>query len=201
MLLKKVSIYILLVSSIVIFFNTNILFSKEVGKDSVMIYLNEFSKQKEFSATFLQSSDGMIEEGLLHIQNQRLRIEYISPKKILIILAEDKAMYFNKDLEELEYFNPQKNQAKIFFDIFFKKNYFENSLFSEKEKVVELNKKIFLEGSEVIDLKIIFEKKPTLIRKIEIKNNNEVTTYSISDHNFHPSFDKKMFSMASPLSN
>ena len=191
----------MLILSVLFFFDTNIVTSKEVGKDGAMIYLNDFSKQKEFSATFLQSNDGAIEEGLLHIQNQRLRIEYTSPKKILIILAEDKAMYFNKDLEELEYFNPQKNQAKIFFDIFFKKNYFENSSFSEKEKVIELDKKIYLEGGEFIELKIIFEKKPTLIRKIEIKNNNEVTTYNISDHNFHPSFDKKMFSMANPLAN
>jgi len=200
-LLKKINNYIICILISLFFLNAEIGLSKETNKEIVREILNEFSKKTEFSATFLQSNGQTIEEGLLGIKNNRLRIEYISPSKIIIILAEDKAMYYNKDLEELEYFNPQKTQAKIFFDIFFKENFFEDSAYSEKEKVLEIKKNITLKDDENIGVKIIFEKKPILIRKIEIIKDDEIITYSISDHNFFPSLDDKMFSMASPLIN
>ena len=150
MSLKKINSYIICILISLFFLIAEIGLSKETKKEVVQEILNESSKKTEFSATFLQSNGQTIEEGLLGIKNNRLRIEYISPSKIIIILAEDKAMYYNKDLEELEYFNPQKTQAKIFFDIFFEENFFEDSVYSEKEKVLEIKKSISLKDGENI---------------------------------------------------
>ena len=41
-----------------------------------------------------------------------------SIKKILIILDENKAMYYNYDLDEDEFFNPKDTSAWFFFEIF-----------------------------------------------------------------------------------
>ena len=92
----------------------------------------------------------------------------LKPSNILIILAKKKAMYFNKDLDELEYFNPKKSVAKIFFNVFNEKNYLNDSKYIDGENFVKLVKEINIEKNEKFELTLVFEKKPTLIRNIKI---------------------------------
>ena len=107
-------------------------------------------------------------------------------------------MYFNQDLEEVQYFNPRNSIAKIFFQIFFDKYFFNDANFHEKEKSLFINKTIIFESQEY-NVTIIFEKSPLIIRKIKIQNADDITTYSILDPNFNPLLDDSFFSMADPL--
>ena len=69
-----------------------------------MNYLNEL---ENFSASFIQTDGENLSEGKVYIGEKRIRAEYYSPTKILIILDKDRAMYYNYELEEDEFFNPK----------------------------------------------------------------------------------------------
>ena len=153
---------------------------------------------KEFSSGFVQSNGNTIEEGKLYLKNNRLKIKYTDPSNIIIIIAENKAMYFNQDLEEVQYFNPHNSMANIFFQIFFDKYFFSDANFHEKEKSLLIYKTIVFENQEY-GVSIIFEKSPLIIRKIKIENDGNITTYSILDPNFNPSLDDGLFSLVNPL--
>ena len=199
MLLKKTKISLIyLVGFIVIFFSNYSLANSndEINKNKLLEYLKNI---KSFSSTFLQSNGETIEGGVLYLKNNRLRVEYTYPNKIIIILAKNKAMYFNKDLEEVEYFNPQKSQAEIFFNIFFDKKYLKEAKYTDKNKTAVLTKNINLDEGMLFILRMVFEKNPMLLRKIEVINDEELITYSIQDHDYFPSLNDKLFSMANPL--
>ena len=90
--------------------------------------LNYLSSLSDFSASFLQSDGENLSEGKVYIGKKRVRAEYFLPTKILIILSEDKAMYYDYVLEEDEFFNPKNTNAWFFYDIF------RNPLFLKMEK-------------------------------------------------------------------
>ena len=69
-------------------------------KISVLDYLNSM---QYFSASFIQNDNETLSEGKVYIGEKRVRAEYLSPSKILIVLDEDKAMYYNYELEEDEF--------------------------------------------------------------------------------------------------
>ena len=140
-----------------------------------------------------------VEEGNIYFKNERIRIEYYNPSNLLLVIGKNKAMYFNQDLEEVEYFNPEKTVAKIFFDIFYDNFFLENTSYKEKNQSIYLEKNIKLNSEENIDLTIIFEKNPLIIRKILIKDSVETTSYSIINPQFNLNLKKNFFSMANPL--
>jgi len=162
--------------------------------------INYFKNIDEFSSLFFQSSAKGIEEGELFLKNKRIRIQYLLPSNILIIVAEKKAMYFNQDLEEVEYFNPQKTIANVFFKFFYDQSFFDNSVFKEKENSIIIEKNIKFDNDEIF-MKIYFEKSPLILRKLEIKNIDGITSYSIVNPNFNPILNKKLFSLANPTLN
>ena len=55
---------------------------------------------------------------------KRIKIQYNKPSNIIFILKNDKAMYFNVDLQEVEYFNTKNSIADIFFDVFYDEEFF-----------------------------------------------------------------------------
>ena len=195
--LKKINNFLIscILSTIIFFaFSANTLENENINK----VITNYLHGIKEFSSGFIQSNGNTIEEGKLYLKNNRIKIQYTDPSNITIIVAENKAMYFNQDLEEVQYFNPRKSIANIFFQIFFDKHFFNNANFHEKEKSLLINKKIIFENQEY-NASIIFEKSPLIIRKIKIQNADDITTYSILDPNFNPLLDDSFFSMADPL--
>jgi outer membrane lipoprotein-sorting protein len=167
-------------------------------KELVFEYFNNIG---EFSSLFLQTNNEDLSEGKLFYIDGRLRVDYTNPTNIIIIISEKKAMYYNKDLEEVEYFNPKKSIAKIFFNIFNQSKYFYDSTISNQKNFIKLNKKIFIDEDEVYKLEIIFEKNPLLLRNLKIYNDNEVWAYSIFNHDFNPGLKRKFFSMANPSLN
>ena len=69
--------------------------------------LNFLKEMDEFSSTFIQIQNNDVSEGLISIKGKRLRIEYTTPTNLVGVLKKNKAMYFKKDLEGVQYFNPK----------------------------------------------------------------------------------------------
>ena len=153
---------------------------------------------KNFSANFIQSDGQSIEEGIVYIGKDRIKVDYFNPSKISIIMDKDKAMYVNYDLGEVQYFDPQNSAAGIFINIF------KNNFFLDGASIDIKNKNILLKKEGEIDndkftLLILFEKNPNILRKIKLEYNNIYNSVMLSNHNFNAMFDKKFFTMANPF--
>ena len=122
MLLKKIKFIYL-----IIFINTlNFAVSAEESKTQfITSYLKDL---RYFSASFIQNDNQTLSEGKIFIGKNRIRVEYSLPTKILIILDKDKAMYYNYELEEDEFFNPKNTNAWFFYDVFRNPFFFQDSL-------------------------------------------------------------------------
>ena len=153
---------------------------------------------KNFSANFIQSDGQTIEEGIIYIGNDRIRVDYFNPSKITIVMDQDKAMYVNYDLKEVQYFDPQDFAAGVFINIF------KNNFFLKGASINVKNKNILLKKEGEIDnekftLLILFEKDPDILRKIKLEYNSAYNSVMLSNHNFNAIFDKKFFTMVNPF--
>ena len=97
---------------IFVFFFIKAVFADEKEINNIINYLGGL---KLFSSSFIQDDGESISEGKIFIGLKRVRVEYKTPSKILIILEKDKAMYYNYDLDEDEFFNPKDTAAWFFF--------------------------------------------------------------------------------------
>ena len=133
--------------------------------------------------------------------DKKIRIDYESPSKIIFIAREKKAMYFNKDLEEVHYFNPNKTAFNIFNSIFDLNN-LSKDLYTIKieESVIE----ILMNNLNVEDIKvfkIIFQNNPLLLKKIIWEETSGKSVFSVYNIEKNPLTSKRTFSMAHPLIN
>ena len=184
--------------NLIIFFIlfSNIAYGDTEDKDSVLDYL---SSLKFFSASFLQNDGENLSEGKVYIGKKRVRAEYFSPTKILIILDEDKAMYYNYDLEEDEFFNPKNTSAWFFYDIFRDPLFFEDSKVKNKNNELILEKKGVDTDKNNYLIRAYFEVKPTVLRRFEVYVNNEYLEISIYNHNHNEEFNNDFFKLISPV--
>ena len=164
-------------------------------KISVLDYLNSM---QYFSASFIQNDNETLSEGKVYIGEKRVRAEYLSPSKILIVLDEDKAMYYNYELEEDEFFNPKNTNAWFFYDIFRNPNFFEDSKIKLKNKEIILEKSGFDNEQTEYLINVYFENNPLILRKIEVYINNEFLQISIFNHSYNEDFDKDLFKLINP---
>ena len=164
-------------------------------KANVLNYLNSL---KYFSASFLQNDGDEFIEGKVYIGKKRVRAEYFSPTKILIILDEDKAMYYNYDLEEDEFFNPKNTNAWFFYDIFRNPIFFNDSSIKTKSNELILEKQGYENNKKTFLIRIFFEKKPLILRGVEVLINGEKLKLSIYNHNYNEEFDKDFFKLINP---
>ena len=189
--------------SIIFYIFIFLVISKNVGAKDIIFqskiydYINQI---KGFKSNLIQASNNSIEEGSLYLKNKKLRIDYSTPSKIRIIITEKKAMYYNIDLQEVQYFDPRNTPAYMFFNMFYSKEFFNDASFNNNKNNIVVNKKINVDDQEY-SLNIYFEKNPLLIRKIESTVNNEKTIYSIVNPDFNPSIDLKFFSLLNPIIN
>ena len=158
---------------------------------------NYFKSLENFSVAFIQDDGLNISEGFIAIGEKRLRVEYGSQSKILIILDKDKAMYYNYDLDEDEFFDPKNTSAWFFFEIFNNPSFFKNSelIYEDNNILIETNG---TNRDEIYKLKLHFENKPLLIRKIELLIGDSNLTLSIFDHSHNREFDKNFFKLINP---
>ena len=172
--------------------------AEEKNKSYRLKILEYLSNNKEFSSGFIQYNDGVFQEGEFFLKKNRLRIEYSTPTEIVFIIKDSNAMYYNLDLKEVEYFNPKNTAAKIFFDFFYDEKFLEDITFNNENNSLNFVKKIKIKD-EINNIKIIFEKSPIKLRKIEINNSEGLTSFAIINANYNPVLDDKMFSLANPL--
>ena len=182
---------------LILFFSQTLFANNNLNSllEEVNLYFNSLN---EFSASFIQQNGESLQEGYLYKNSERIKVDYFYPSRITIILDRSKAMFFNHDLDEVEYFNPKKTIAKIIFDIF-------NDDFIERydRYIIEDNYSKFyikLEEDDFLYLiEIIFETKPLQLRLVNVDSGEENLSFGLKDHNFNNTFDKNFFSMANPL--
>ena len=170
-------------------------YSATDGKTKALNYLHSL---KHFSASFLQSDGEALSEGKVYIGEERVRAEYFLPSKILIILDENKAMYYNYELEEDEFFNPKDTNAWFFYDIFRNPIFFKDGIMEVQDKELVIKKRgIDNEGRNYL-IKIFFEESPLMLRRIEISFDDNFLKLSIFNHTYNESFDKQFFKLINP---
>ena len=181
---------------LIIFF----LFSNKVfsNKNDKLVLINYLQSLKNFSASFLQNDGESLSEGKIYIGKKRVRAEYLKPVKILIVLDENKAMYYNYELEEDEFFNPKNTNAWFFYDIFRNPLFFEDADIELKDNQLTLEKYIFDLDERKYFIKIYFENDPLVLRKVEVRNNQESLTISIFNHNYNEELNKDLFKLINP---
>jgi len=183
-----------------LFFFTTFFSLSVSGKESVKeinAYLNNIN---EFYSSFLQVENDNISEGKFYLKNNRIRIEYSSPNNIVFVLKKNKVMFFNKDLQEVEYFNPENTLGQFFWDLFNSEKFLSQSKITQKVGYLYITKEIYLD--ELLHtINIYFEINPIQLRKIEVKSKLNEMSFTLLNPNFNPSLQNKIFSLANPLLN
>ncbi len=156
------------------------------------------SSLKYFSASFLQNDGENLSEGKVYVGKKRVRVEYILPNKILIILDEDKAMYYNYELEEDEFFNPKNTNAWFFYEIFRNPIFFEDSLIEVKNNELIFEKSGIDSEERNYKIRVYFEKKPLVLRGLEVIVNKDILKISIYNHSYNEEYDKDFFKLINP---
>ncbi len=187
--------YLLFVLIIVFYLIASKVYSASEDKAEALNYLSSLS---DFSASFLQSDGENLSEGKVYIGKKRVRAEYLLPSKILIILAEDKAMYYDYVLEEDEFFNPKNTNAWFFYDIFRNPYFFEDGKVEVKNNELLLEKKGVDNEEKNFVIRVLFEKQPLILRGIEVVINDDILKLSIYNHSHNEVFDKNFFKLINP---
>ncbi len=170
-------------------------YSNTSDKSKILNHLNSLNN---FSASFIQSDGENLSEGKVYIGKTRVRAEYISPTKILIILDEDKGMYYNYELEEDEFFNPQNTNAWFFYDVFRNPLFFQDSLMVVDKNEIILEKKGLDNENRIFLIRAYFEKNPLILRGLEVKVNKDLLKLSIFNHSYNEEFNKEFFKLINP---
>ena len=182
---------------ILIFFFILLTKSAISNEKNIIDLINYLNSLKNFKVSFIQDDIENISEGSISIGKQRVRIDYFEPSKILIILSENKGMYYNYELDEDEFFSTKKTSAWFFFEIFKNPEFFINSKINYKNNNIILQKNGFFEDYSY-SLKLYFEDKPLIIRKIELNYENSLINLSFFNHNYDQSFKKNFFKLINP---
>jgi len=170
-----------------------ILFSKNaIGDQTNSKVVNYIKNLNFFSSKFIQSNGISLEEGNIYIKDNKIRLDYFYPDRTLII-SKNKGVYINHELKEENFFSTKKNRVKLFYDIFLDYSFFSSFEFEENNGEIVFEKKIIID-SKITYLKIFFENKPLLLRKIIAKSENEIISISFSEHNYNNAFDESLFS-------
>ena len=192
MFLKKNKYFFL---SILIFLISNSTYSKNKLDEKVINYLNNI---KNFSVSFVQYEGLDISEGNISIGDKRIRVDYSNPSEIVIILSENKAMYYNKSLDDTEFFDPKNTFAWFFFEIFKSPEFLTNqSTVSDTKKNIVVEKKGFNE-EQSYKLRVIFENDPMVIRKIELETEDLFLILSLFNHKYNNIFEDNFFKLINP---
>ncbi len=189
---KKIIFYFLL---IIFFLYSYKVYSDTNNKSDVINYLESL---QNFSASFLQNDGQNLSEGKVYIGKNRVRAEYLSPAKILIILDKNKAMYYNYDLEEDEFFNPKNTNAWFFYDIFRNPFFFEDAKIEFKNNQLNLEKSGIDTEGETYFIKVYFENNPLVLRKVDAIIKGGFITISIYNHNYNEQFNNDLFKLINP---
>ena len=181
-----------------VFYFSHISFNLYSNTNDKIKALEYLSSLQYFSASFLQNDGSNLSEGKIYIGKNRVRAEYVLPSKILIILDQNKAMYFNYELEEDEFFNPKNTDAWYFYDIFRNPFFFKDSLVKVNNNQLILEKNGVDNEERDFIIRVYFEKNPMVLRNIELVINKNIINLSIFNHTFNEDFDRNFFKLINP---
>ena len=109
-------------------------------------------------------------------------------------------MFYNKDLQEVEYFNPGNTLGQFFWDLFNDEKFLSQTQITQKAGYLYITKEIYLD--ELLHtINIYFEKNPIQLRKIEVKSKLNEMSFTLLNPNFNPNLQDKIFSLANPILN
>lgn len=170
-----------------------------IYENNITYYLKTL---KSFECNFIQASpDGSVSEGKMIYSDNKVKINYETPSKITFVVKGNKAMYFNEDLMEVEYFNPKKTALKTIQTLFDLENASKESYeIYIKEKVLEV-KLIANKIENVNSFSVFFQTDPMELKKIEWRDEVGKSVFSILNIINNKDFDKKVFSMVNPTIN
>ncbi len=191
-LLKKIK-FKLLTLALLLFLNN----SAMADITNIEKIISHLDKLENCTVSFIQTSENEISEGDIFIGPDRIRIEYYLPTKILLILDDDKAMYYNYELNEDEFFNPQNTSAQFFLEIFKNPSFFLDAKTKNEENYILIEKEI-VNDTDVFVLKLFFEDKPLVFRKIELLGQDTTLSMSFLGHKYNESFGKDFFRLINP---
>ena len=155
---------------------------------------------KNSAASFIQTNTNYVQEGVIFFGDERIKITYIKPQKITIILSEKKGIYINHKLKESQFFATKNSYIKFFFDVFHNKEYLKKITIIESDHKIEISEKIKLDNI-LYNIKLIYENMPINLRRLEIEDNNEKTQMGFFNHKTEETFEKNFFSMVDPYLN
>jgi len=172
------------------------LYAENIYK-KVLNYNNEL---KNSVANFIQTNDNYIQEGEIFFGGSRIKIVYLKPKKITVILSEKKGVYINHQLKESNFFATKNSYIKFFFDMFYNKKYLESLTLINSQDKIELIEKKELDNV-LYNIKLVYENEPIKLRRLEIIDGSVKTQMGFFNHRFEQNLDKKFFSMTDPYLN
>ena len=191
---KKIKIIFLFI----VFFFLNTAEAKDKEQFYKIKTFEYLTNINEFESKFVQIQENEVQTGSFFKKNNRLRVNYDEPSNIVFVIKKNSAMYYNKNLGEVQYFNTKKNNTKIFFDLFNDINFLDNAKFFFNDSVFHFSKIIDIANENHL-IKIFFEESPISLRKIKIQNEDITITFYINEINFNPEFEDDFFSLANPL--
>ncbi len=191
MFLRKIKLKLIV---IVTTFLSTPLFSENNNFEKTLTYLENL---KDSSVSFIQDDNINLRMGKIYLGTNRVRVEYLDPEKILIVLGNDKAMYYNYELDEDEFFDPKDTSAWFFYEIFNNPIFFVDAKFTSKENNLTIEK-TGSSNENNYHLKILFETNPMVLRKILLTLNEEELILSLFDHKENITYDKNFFKLINP---
>ena len=192
MFLKKIK-KIFFVFFITLIFSTKYLYANE----SLEVIIDYLGNLKMFTVSFVQDDGIDISEGKISIGKERVRVDYKQPSKIIIVLGKNKAMYYNQELDEDEFFDPKDTPAHFFFNLFKDPKYFSDSKIKKEKNTIVLEKKTIVDLKEY-NLKIYFEDNPILLRKVKLEYDDEFLVLSFYNYVYDEVFDRNFFKLINP---
>ena len=178
----------------------------KVGKGSIINNSSVLSFQaNKIPSTSYHASKGAVtsltKKVAIDYAKNKIRVNYTKPYNVTFVAKKNKAMYFNKDLMELHYFNPNKTAFSMF------KSFFElHNMPKDTYKIVENNNVINvelkkIEVDNISNFSIIFQNNPIELKKIKWSGVDGDSTFSIYNLNSEIIINKKTFSMLNPIIN
>ena len=182
----------------VIFLFSVFLISKIVVADNIKSKLLNYNIDlKNSYADFIQTDGQTFEEGIIYFGLERIKIEYIKPSKITIILSKRRGMYVNHDLKETQFFSTNKTFLKDFIKILNGEKFFEDSDIFILDDSITIKNYVEI-NTTPYNTEIIYENAPIKLRKLKVTENNESFELGFFNHISIEKFDKNFFYLINP---
>ena len=168
-----------------------------LGKNIKQELIKHNNSLNNISLFFIQSDGESLEEGLIHIGEERIRVDYISPKKISVVLSKKKGIYIDHELKESEFFSVNNSFIKIYYNMFKDKDFFKKSNIQQTKKRIVIKKNYLIEKIKY-PVEIIYENNPIKLRKITVGFDKKKHTLSFVSYKYVKDFEKKFFNLIDP---